>query len=138
MRIPHEFGRILNPNIIYILIMNVWLCATVLSNMNTTTFNPLATILNQNKLVGSNYVDWKRNLDIVLTASGYKYVLTTVPLEEPLPDAPLDQKELYDKWEKDDEMARCYIQASMSSVLQHQHQSFKDRKSTRLNSSHRL
>ena len=97
MRIPHEFGRILKPFIIYILILNVWLCATVFSNMLPNTFNPLATILNQNKLVGSNYVDWKRNLDIVLTASGYKYVLTTVPLEKPLPDAPQDQKELYAK-----------------------------------------
>ena len=38
-----------------------------LFNMNSNTFNPLATIFNQNKLVGSNYVDWKQNLDIVLT-----------------------------------------------------------------------
>ena len=30
------------------------------------SFSPLVTILNQNKLTGSNYVDWKRNLDIVL------------------------------------------------------------------------
>ena len=37
--------------------------------------NPLTIILNQNKLIGPNYVDWKRNLDIVLTAKGYKYVL---------------------------------------------------------------
>ena len=59
-----------------------------LYNMNLNTFNPLATILDQNKLVGSNYVDWKNNLDTVLTASGYKYVLTTTPLDEPMPDAP--------------------------------------------------
>ena len=30
------------------------------------SFSPLVAILNQNKLTGSNYVDWKRNLDIVL------------------------------------------------------------------------
>ena len=96
-----------------------------LFNMNSNTFNPLATILNQNKLVGSNYVDWKRNLDIVLTASRYKYVLTMVPLDEPGPDAPQDKKDHYAKWTKDDEMARCCIQASMSSVLLHQHQSYK-------------
>ena len=30
--------------------------------------NPLSTLLTQNKLDGENYVDWKRNLDIVLTA----------------------------------------------------------------------
>ena len=40
------------------------------------SFSPLVTILNQNKLTGSNYVDWKRNLDIVLTAEEHKYVLT--------------------------------------------------------------
>ena len=38
-------------------------------------FNPLAIILNQNKLTGPNYVNWKRNLDIVLIAEGYTYVL---------------------------------------------------------------
>jgi hypothetical protein len=47
-----------------------------ISSMNSNTFNPLVTILNQNNLVGSNYVDWKQNLDIVQIASGYKYVLT--------------------------------------------------------------
>ena len=40
------------------------------------SFSPLVTILNQNKLTGSNYVDWKRNLDIVLIAEEHKYVLT--------------------------------------------------------------
>lgn len=35
------------------------------------SFNPIAIILNQNKLTRPNYVDWKRNMDIVLTAEGY-------------------------------------------------------------------
>ena len=39
------------------------------------SFSPLVTILNQNKLIGSNY-DWKRNLNIVLTVEEHKYVLT--------------------------------------------------------------
>ncbi|XP_057962249.1 uncharacterized protein LOC131153810 [Malania oleifera] len=38
-------------------------------------FNPLVVILKENKLVGPNYTDWKRNLDIVLAAEEYKYVL---------------------------------------------------------------
>ena len=38
-------------------------------------FNPLAIILKENKLTGPNYVDWKRNRDIVLTIEGYKYIL---------------------------------------------------------------
>jgi len=31
-------------------------------------------------------------------------------------------KDLYDKWVKANDMAKCYILASMSNVLQHQHQ----------------
>ena len=99
---PHKFGRILNPNVIYIILVNVSLCAIILFSMISSTFNPLATILNQNKLVGSNYIDWKRNLDIVLTPSEYKYVLITPYSEQPKPDASQDQKDLLDKWVKDD------------------------------------
>ncbi|XP_070039395.1 uncharacterized protein [Nicotiana tomentosiformis] len=40
-----------------------------------TAFNPLTAILTQNKLEVPNYVDWKRNLDIVLIAEEYKFVL---------------------------------------------------------------
>ncbi|KAH0748624.1 hypothetical protein KY290_027856 [Solanum tuberosum] len=37
---------------------------------------------------------------------------------------PIDEEfQAYDKWVKADEMARCYIIASMANVLQHQHQS---------------
>ncbi|XP_037496985.1 uncharacterized protein LOC119371264 [Jatropha curcas] len=42
------------------------------------SFSPLANILTQNKLEGPNYVDWKRNLDILLTAEEYQFVLTEV------------------------------------------------------------
>ena len=58
-----------------------------------TSFSPLVTILNQNKLTGSNYVDWKRNLDIVLTAEEHKYVLTKPRPSFPLLDAPLEEKQ---------------------------------------------
>ncbi|KAH0658743.1 hypothetical protein KY285_027288 [Solanum tuberosum] len=85
-------------------------------------FNPLITILGQKKPVGSNYVDWRRNLDIVLIAEEYKFVL-----HEECPLKPNEQSSdkarlAYQKWCKADEMARCYILASMSNVLQHQHQ----------------
>lgn len=45
--------------------------------MFESSFNPLAAILNQNKLPRTNYVDWKQNLDIVLTSGQYKYVFNT-------------------------------------------------------------
>ena len=80
-----------------------------LFSMNSNTFNPLATILNQNKLMESNFMDWKRTLDIVLTASGCRYVLTIPSLPEPELDAPQCEKDLYTKWTKDNEMAKYFI-----------------------------
>ncbi|XP_019264439.1 PREDICTED: uncharacterized protein LOC109242064 [Nicotiana attenuata] len=85
-------------------------------------FNPLTSILNQNKLEGPNYVDWIRNLDIVLTAEGYKFVISE-ECPEKTENATDDHVKAYDKWVKADEIARCYILASMANVLQHQHQS---------------
>ena len=57
------------------------------------SFSPLVTILNQNKLIESNYVDWKRNLDIILTAEEHKYVLTQPCLNFPSLDAPFKEKQ---------------------------------------------
>ena len=61
-------------------------------------------------------------MDIVLTAEEHKYVLT-----KPCPsflslDAHLEEKQRYDRWQKSNEMAKCYILASISNVLQHQMQ----------------
>ena len=56
-----------------------------------TSFSPLVTFLNQNNLTGSNYVDWKRNLGIVLTVEEHKYVLTQPCPSFPSLDAPLEE-----------------------------------------------
>ena len=61
-------------------------------------------------------------MDIVLTAEEYKYVLFEECPPKPTDDSSEKEKESYRKWIKADEMARCYILASMSNVLQHQHQ----------------
>ena len=37
-------------------------------HMGGDSFNPLSVILKENKLTGPNYIDWKRNLNLVLTA----------------------------------------------------------------------
>ena len=60
------------------------------------SFSPLVAILNQNELTGSNYVDWKRNLDIVLIAEEHKYVLTQPCPNFPSLDAPSKEKQRYD------------------------------------------
>ena len=56
------------------------------------SFSPLVTILNQHKLTGSNYVDWKINLDIILTTEEHKYVLTQPCPSFPSLDAPSKEK----------------------------------------------
>ena len=56
---------------------------------------PLAMILTQNKLTGENYVDWKRNLDIVLTAENHKMVLIKPCLIEPIEESDKEEKEAY-------------------------------------------
>ena len=89
---------------------------------NMSPFNPISTILGQNKLEGSNYIDWRRNLDIVLTAEEYKFVLNEECPLKPNDQSSDEDKLAYQKWRKADEMTRCYIMASMSNVLQHQHQ----------------
>ena len=60
------------------------------------SFSPLVAILNQNKLTRSNYVDWKRNLHIVLTAEKHKYVLSQPCPNFPSLDDPLEEKQWYD------------------------------------------
>ena len=86
------------------------------------TFNPLAIILKENRLTGPNYIDWKRNLDIILIAKGYKFVLSEECPETLSNDSTPEEIQHHSKWVKADEMTRCYILASMSNVLQHQHQ----------------
>jgi|UniRef100_A0A2N9H2W8 hypothetical protein len=85
-----------------------------------TNFNPLAKILDDNQLTGPNYVDWKRNLIIVLTADKIVYVLNAEPPELALTDATEEQRNAFDEWQEADEMAKCYILASMTNVLQKQ------------------
>ena len=57
--------------------------------------SPLAMILTQNKLTGENYVDWKRNLDIVLTVENHKMVLTKSYHIEPIEESDMEDNEAY-------------------------------------------
>ena len=84
-----------------------------------TSFSPPVTIHNQNKLTESNYVDWKRNLDIILTAEKHKFVLNQPCPNFPSLDALSEEKQRYDYWQKSNEITKCYILASISNVLQH-------------------
>ena len=82
--------------------------------MGGGSFNPLSVILKENKLTGPNYIDWKRNLNLVLTAEEYKFVLIDVCPPLPDSDSSKEEVEAYQSWRKADEMATCYILVSMS------------------------
>ena len=56
------------------------------------SFNPLFVILKGNKLTGPNYIDWKRNLNLVMTTEGYKFLLIDVC--PPVPDSHSSKEEL--------------------------------------------
>ena len=80
-------------------------------------FNPLFTILKDKKLTGPNYIECKRNLDIVLTAEEYKFCTIEPKPDQPDANTSNEDREYYKKWVKADEMSRCYILAAMLGVL---------------------
>ena len=89
------------------------------------SLSPFSVILKQNQLTGKNYVDWKRNLMIVLTVEKIDFVLEEDWPEQRTETASKDMRDAYDKWVAADKLARCYILASMSNVLQQKHDSLE-------------
>ena len=61
-------------------------------------------------------------MNIVLTAKGYKYVLTDLCPPTLDSNSSKEEIETYQIWCKTDQMAKCYILALMTNVLQHQHE----------------
>ena len=59
--------------------------------------SPLTIILSKKKFTRENYIDWKRNLFIVLTAENYKYALTQPCPPVPVDDTNRNQMRLYEK-----------------------------------------
>ncbi|XP_024028690.1 uncharacterized protein LOC112093780 [Morus notabilis] len=84
----------------------------------------LSSILNKHTLTNENFTDWKRNLKIVLTIEKLNFVLNTHGPPEPPVDAPNEVFLAYQRWKDSDDMTRCYMIASMSTVLQAQHEDY--------------
>ena len=85
-----------------------------------TNFNPLIKILDKNRFTGSDFVDWKRNLMIVLTAEKIAYILKGVTPDLALHNGTQEQKEYFKKWHEHDQVTKCYMLASMTNILQKQ------------------
>ena len=59
------------------------------------SYNPINLILTTNKLTGPNYVDWKRNLDIVLTLKELKWVTQEIAPSTPNEHSTQEEKDNY-------------------------------------------
>ena len=78
--------------------------------------NPLAYILEINRLTGINFKDWLKNLRIVLISKKIRYILDQhTPALPAHPTA--DQRAALDKWTEDDFRIKCYVLASISNEL---------------------
>ena len=74
-------------------------------------------ILNANKLTGPNYVDWLRNLRIVLTQEKLFYILDSLDPDLIREDASEEEKATHNMWLNDSMTVRCIMLASISNEL---------------------
>ena len=84
-----------------------------------TRFN-LRSILNENKLTNKNFLDWERNLRIVLRQEKKLYTIDEEPFPEPVENASDEEFAEYEKYKADSEDVSCLILASISAELQKQ------------------
>ena len=82
----------------------------------------LRGILDANKLTGPNYVDWLRNLRIILTQEKVSYILDTPALDSLRKDAFEEDRAAYKIWKDDSVTVKCIMLSSMSNELQRQHE----------------
>ena len=88
-----------------------------MSASNTSGFN-LRSVLEKEKLNGANFIDWYRNLRIVLRQEKTEYVLQQ-PYPEDLPDnATAAARRAYEKQCDDALNVSCLMLATMSPDLQ--------------------
>ena len=86
--------------------------------------NPLTIILDQHRLTCPNFIDWLRNLTVVLAFEKILYVLEQ-SLPGPLPEhASQEDQDTLKQWKDDDLQAHCIMWASMSTEVHRQHEKY--------------
>ena len=86
--------------------------------------NSLSIILDNNRLTDPNFIDWLRNLKVVLASEKILYVIEQ-SLPRSLPnDSSEEEHDTLDKWKDDNMQARCIIWASMTTELHRQHEKY--------------
>ena len=87
------------------------------NNSNNSTMS-LRSVLDKDKLTGTNFLDWFRNLRIILKKERKLYVLDEPLPKEPVDNAPRVENNAYQKHHNDSiDVARLML-ATMSSELQ--------------------
>ncbi|XP_027093750.1 uncharacterized protein [Coffea arabica] len=81
----------------------------------------LRTILTDCKFNDTNFLDWHRNVLIVLIHEKIEYVLDGSMPQESEPTAPAAVRNTYKKHKDDNREVSCIMIASMTSQLQQQH-----------------
>ncbi|KAK8590170.1 hypothetical protein V6N12_024552 [Hibiscus sabdariffa] len=82
----------------------------------------LRSLLEKEKLNGINFLDWFRNLRIVLKQERKEYVIEEPIPDEPAANAPRADKHKFKKHMDDMVDVRCLMLATMNSELQKQHE----------------
>ena len=80
----------------------------------------LQSILENDKLNGTNFLNWYRNLRIVLKQERKEHVLDQPVPDEPAANAPKAQKDAYSKHVNESVDVTCLMLGSMESELQKQ------------------
>ena len=84
---------------------------------STTPTMSLRSILEKDKLNGTNFFDWYRNLRIVLRQERKEYILDQPIPKEPAANAPKAQKDAYNKHLNDSVDVTCLMLGCMESEL---------------------
>ena len=92
---------------------------------NTTSNLSLRTILEKDKLSGTNFLYWYRNLRIVLKHEKKQYVLEKPLPEPPAANASRADKDAFKKHQDDALDVGCLMLATMNSELQKQHENME-------------
>ena len=91
-----------------------------MASNNTSTFT-LRYVLEKEKLNGTNFLNWSRNLRIVLKQERKMYVLgNEIPTEPPANNAPRAKRDAYSKHLNDSVDVTCLMHTTMNSELQKQ------------------
>ena len=82
----------------------------------------LRGILDVNKLTKLNYMDWLKNLRIILIQEKVSYILDSPTPDTTEKDASKEERATYKIWKDDSMTVKYIIRSSMNNELQRQHE----------------